>query len=167
MDLQKRNCGIEMRLVPYGAGWTDVHLNIGSDQLYFIISSGWGDQFSELLKILYHLHPQVNDQDSYNKLEYWDGICEFIDGKYKVTKIVENRDDCHEFFEDLCTINELISLSQRLSVAKKLYEGKTFTVITAETGASSATIGRVNKCLSYGTGGYRKILDRLSEKEGK
>ena len=94
MDLQKRNCGIEMRLVPYGAGWTDVHLNIGSDQLYFIISSGWGDRFSELLKILYHLHPQVNDQDSYNKLEYWDDICEFIDGKYKVTKIVENCDDC-------------------------------------------------------------------------
>lgn len=94
MDLQKRDCGINMRLVPYGAGWTDVHLNIGSDQLYFIISSGWGDQFSELLKVLYYLHPQVNDPASYQRLEYWDGICEFIGGKYKVTKIVENCNDC-------------------------------------------------------------------------
>ena len=86
---------------------------------------------------------------------------------YKAILSLENEEDCALFFEDLCTINEIVSLSQRLSVAKKLDEGKTFTVITAETGASSATIGRVNKCLSYGTGGYRKILDRLSEKEGE
>ncbi len=88
-----------------------------------------------------------------------------IDELFDAILSLQDREDCHQFFEDLCTINELISLSQRLSVAKKLDEGKTFTVITAETGASSATIGRVNKCLSYGTGGYRKIIDRLNEKE--
>ena len=80
---------------------------------------------------------------------------------YKAILSLENEEECALFFEDLCTINEIVSLSQRLSVAKKLDEGKTFSVITAETGASSATIGRVNKCLSYGTGGYRKIIDRL------
>ncbi len=89
-----------------------------------------------------------------------------VDELYEAILSLKNTEECHEFFEDLCTINEIISLSQRLSVAKKLQEGKTFTVITNETGASSATIGRVNKCLSYGTGGYRKILDRL-QKDGK
>ena len=78
---------------------------------------------------------------------------------------LKDTDECYNFFEDLCTINELTSLSQRLSVAKKLDEGKTFNVITSETGASSATIGRVNKCLSYGTGGYRKVLDRIKEEK--
>ena len=85
----------------------------------------------------------------------------YVDELYDAILSLENKEDCQAFFEDLFTINEIISLSQRLSVAKKLDEGKTFSVITAETGASSATIGRVNKCLSYGTGGYRKIIDRL------
>ncbi len=86
-----------------------------------------------------------------------------VDMLFEAILSLKDIEECHEFFEDLCTINEIISLSQRLSVAKKLQEGKTFNVITTETGASSATIGRVNKCLSYGTGGYRKILDRLQE----
>ena len=90
-----------------------------------------------------------------------------VDELFEAILSHENLQECRDFFEDLFTINELISLSQRLSVAKKLDEGKTFSVITTETGASSATIGRVNKCLSYGTGGYRKVLDRIKEKEGK
>ena len=85
---------------------------------------------------------------------------------YEAILSLKTIEDCDLFFEDLCTINEIISLSQRLSVAKKLDEGKTFSVITTETGASSATIGRVNRCLSYGTGGYRKVIDRLKAKEG-
>ena len=89
----------------------------------------------------------------------------YVDELYEAILSLENKEDCRDFFEDLFTINEIISLSQRLSVAMKLDEGKTFSVITAETGASSATIGRVNKCLSYGTGGYRKIIDRLKETE--
>lgn len=89
-----------------------------------------------------------------------------VDELFEAILSLESVDECHQFFEDLCTINEIISLSQRLSVAKKLDEGKTFTAITAETGASSATIGRVNKCLSYGTGGYRKIIDKIKSEEG-
>ncbi len=88
-----------------------------------------------------------------------------VDELFEAILSLENVEECHQFFEDLCTINEIISLSQRLSVAKKLDEGKTFTAITAETGASTATIGRVNKCLSYGTGGYRKIIDKINSKE--
>ncbi len=89
-----------------------------------------------------------------------------VDELFEAILSLESVADCHEFFEDLCTINEIISLSQRLSVAKKLDEGKTFSVITTETGASSATIGRVNKCLSYGTGGYKKVIEKLKSKEG-
>lgn len=89
-----------------------------------------------------------------------------VDELFEAVLSLENIEECHQFFEDLCTINEIISLSQRLSVAKKLDEGKTFSTITTETGASSATIGRVNKCLSYGTGGYRKVIDRIKAKEG-
>ncbi len=90
-----------------------------------------------------------------------------VDELFEAILSLQTIEDCHEFFEDLCTINEIISLSQRLSVAKKLSEGKTFSVITTETGASSATIGRVNRCLSYGTGGYKKVIENLKAKEDK
>ena len=80
---------------------------------------------------------------------------------YKAILSLENEEECALFFEDLCTINEIVSLSQRLIVAKKLDEGKTFSTITTETGASSATIGRVNRCLSYGNGGYKNIIEKL------
>lgn len=91
----------------------------------------------------------------------------YIDELYEAILSLESKDECRAFFEDLFTINEIISLSQRLSVAKKLDEGKTFSVITAETGASSATIGRVSKCFYYGTGGYKKIIEKLKEKGGE
>ncbi len=89
-----------------------------------------------------------------------------VDELFEAILSLQSVEECHEFFEDLCTINEIISLSQRLSVAKKLSEGKTFSVITTETGASSATIGRVNRCLSYGTGGYKKVIEKLNAKGG-
>ncbi len=73
-------------------------------------------------------------------------------------------DDCYNFFEDVATINELKALAQRMHVAKMLKEKKVYTEIAEETGASTATISRVNKCLNYGTGGYNLILDRLKEK---
>ena len=80
---------------------------------------------------------------------------------YEAILKIQNLEECEQFFEDLCTINEIVSLSQRLSVAKKLDEGKTFSTITTETGASSATIGRVNRCLTYGNGGYKNIIEKL------
>ena len=70
-------------------------------------------------------------------------------------------DECYRFFTDICTIKELQSLSQRLQVAKQLSEGRNYNEVCRDTGASSATICRVNKCLNYGDGGYRMVLERL------
>lgn len=75
---------------------------------------------------------------------------------------LETVEDCYEFFEDLCTINEMNSLSQRLEVAKMLDQGAIYENIVDKTGASTATISRVKRCLLYGADGYRKALDRLA-----
>ena len=74
-------------------------------------------------------------------------------------------EDCYDFFEDLCTIAELRALVQSFQVARMLDEGRIYSDIVQETGASTATISRVNKCLVYGSDGYRKMLDRLKEDE--
>ena len=72
-------------------------------------------------------------------------------------------DECYSFFEDLCTISELKSMGQRMEVAKMLNEKCVYTDIAAKTGASTATISRVNKCLNYGADGYSLVLKRLLE----
>lgn len=77
---------------------------------------------------------------------------------------LESVEDCAAFFEDICTIKELQDLSQRLSVAQMLNDGEKYQAIEEKTGASTATISRVNKCLNYGTGGYRDVLERLKDK---
>ena len=69
--------------------------------------------------------------------------------------------ECERFFTDICTIKELQALTQRLQVAKQLYEGRNSNEGYRDTGGSSATICRVNKCLNYGDGGYKTVLDRL------
>lgn len=74
---------------------------------------------------------------------------------------LENIEECYEFFEDLCTINEVVSLSQRLEVARLLDSGENYENIVTATGASTATISRVKRCLYYGADGYRKVLDKL------
>ena len=74
---------------------------------------------------------------------------------------LENREECYNFFEDVCTINELFTISQRLTVAKMLTEGKTYIEIAETTGASTATISRVNRSLTYGNDGYNIIMKRL------
>lgn len=74
-------------------------------------------------------------------------------------------DECYDFFEDLCTVNELKSISQRIVVAKMLREKKVYSEIVDETGASTATVSRVNRSLQYGCDGYDKIFDRISEEE--
>ena len=70
-------------------------------------------------------------------------------------------EECERFFTDICTIKELQALTQRLQVAKQLYEGRNYNEVYQDTGVSSATICRVNKCLNYGDGGYRTVLERL------
>lgn len=74
---------------------------------------------------------------------------------------LESREECYNFFEDVCTINELFTISQRLMVAKMLTEGKTYIEIAEKTGASTATISRVNRSLTYGNDGYNMIMKRL------
>ncbi len=74
---------------------------------------------------------------------------------------LQSMEECYAFFEDVCTINELLSLSQRYEVAKMLREKKTYLEIAEQTGASTATISRVNRSLNYGSDGYDMVFERL------
>lgn len=78
---------------------------------------------------------------------------------------LENVEECYQFFEDVCTINELISLAQRFEVARMLREKHTYTAISEKTGASTATISRVNRSLNYGNDGYDIVLNRMKNKK--
>lgn len=80
---------------------------------------------------------------------------------FKAILQLEDIEECYDFFEDLCTVQELKSLSQRIVVAKMLSEKSVYTDIVSETGASTATISRVNRSLQYGCDGYDKIFERL------
>jgi TrpR-related protein YerC/YecD len=74
---------------------------------------------------------------------------------------LESVEECYRFFDDLCTVGEIKSLAQRLEVARMLRKGYTYHQIETETGASTATISRVKRCLHYGADGYSLVLDRL------
>lgn len=80
---------------------------------------------------------------------------------YKAILTLKNDDEVAAFLEDVCTIKEVNDMSQRLAVAKMLSDGCVFSEIGRITGTSSATISRVNKCLEYGAGGYKVVIDRL------
>ncbi|MCR4945146.1 MAG: helix-turn-helix domain-containing protein [Clostridium sp.] len=86
-----------------------------------------------------------------------------MDLLFKAILKLENMEECYKFFEDVATINEIKSLAQRIHVAKLLSEKKTYTEIAEITGASTATISRVNRCVNYGSDGYNIILERLKE----
>ncbi|MBQ1940853.1 MAG: hypothetical protein II352_03055 [Selenomonadaceae bacterium] len=87
-----------------------------------------------------------------------------MDFLYRGILSLQTREECYAFFEDVCTIKELQAMAQRFRVASQLKENKNYNEIQADTGASSATISRVNKCLLYGSGGYATALERM-EKE--
>lgn len=78
---------------------------------------------------------------------------------------LETEEECWSFFEDLCTVSELRSMSQRLEVAMKLRNGEVYTDIASSTGASTATISRVSRSLSYGADGYNTVLERLEKQK--
>lgn len=82
---------------------------------------------------------------------------------YKAILALETTEQCAAFFDDICTIQELESISQRLEVANLLHQGKNYVDINKLTGASTATICRVSKCLSYGEGGYRSVIEKLEQ----
>ena len=86
-----------------------------------------------------------------------------LNSLYQAILSLKTADECHKFFEDICTIKEVQAMSQRLQVAMLLEDGKNYVEVSDETGASSATICRVNKCLMYGSGGYKIALDRMDK----
>ncbi|MBQ6456413.1 MAG: DNA-binding transcriptional regulator [Mogibacterium sp.] len=86
---------------------------------------------------------------------------------YRAVLSLKDEEECRKFFDDVATIKEALDMSARLEVARMLDEGTVFSEISRETGASSATISRVNKCLTYGEGGYKTVLDRIKKKRKK
>jgi len=86
-----------------------------------------------------------------------------IEKLYEAILLLETKEECVKFFEDVCTIKELQDMAQRLDVAWQLKKGKSYQEISKSTGASTTTISRVNRCLVYGDGGYRDILDKMAE----
>lgn len=90
---------------------------------------------------------------------------EAVDHLFDAILTLENKEECYIFFQDVCTINELLSLSQRYEVAKMLREKKTYLEIAEKTGASTATISRVNRSLNYGCDGYDMVFSRLEKND--
>lgn len=88
-----------------------------------------------------------------------------VDNLFKGILGLESVEECYNLFEDLCTMHEIQSLAQRLEVAKMLKDHRTYNEICDKTGASTATISRVNRCLNYGSEGYQLVLDRLAKQE--
>ena len=86
------------------------------------------------------------------------------DALFRAILSLENPEECYKFFEDACTVKEILDIAQRLKAAKMLDEGKNYLEVCAETGMSSATISRVSRALEYGAGGYELIIERLKSK---
>ena len=85
------------------------------------------------------------------------------DNLFNAILSLKDKKECYKFFEDICTIKEIQDIAQRLEVARLLGEGRPYNDVAKITGASTATISRVNKCITYGSGGYDLVLKRLSE----
>lgn len=90
---------------------------------------------------------------------------EAVDYLFEAILSLKNKEECYTFFEDVCTVNEILSLSQRFEVAKMLREKKTYLEISEKTGASTATISRVNRSLNYGNDGYEMVFERMKSKD--
>lgn len=91
--------------------------------------------------------------------------CKETDRLFAAILSLKSTEECYALFSDMCTVKEVQAMSQRLEVASQLASGKNYNAVSEDTGASSATISRVNRCLQYGEGGYRLVLSRLEEEE--
>lgn len=89
---------------------------------------------------------------------------ESLDRLFTVISQLEDPEQCRKFFEDICTVKELLDLAQRLDVAVLLRQGVNYQTISQQVGVSTATISRVSRCLNYGSGGYAAALEKLEEK---
>ena len=106
-------------------------------------------------------------------LQLWKGVSimnkkiktDAVDSLFDAELCLPSREECYSFFEDLCTVNELLSLSQRFEVAAMLKDGKTYLEIAEKTGASTATISRVNRSLNYGNDGYELVFGRMEKND--
>ncbi len=87
------------------------------------------------------------------------------DDLFRAVLALRSIDECYAFFEDLCTIKELADMAQRLTAARMLLEGKTYEQIVKSVEISTATISRINRCIQYGSGGYRQTIARLPHKD--
>lgn len=90
---------------------------------------------------------------------------DLTDQLFRSILLLENQEECYQFFEDICTVSELKSLAQRMEVARMLRAGHTYDDIVDKTGASTATISRVKRCLHYGADGYKFMLERLDDQK--
>ena len=90
-----------------------------------------------------------------------------VDRLFQTILNLESIEECYEYFADICTIKEVQDMAQRLDAAILLNKGLSYQKIIEQIEVSSATIGRVNKCLNYGSGGYRKAIEKLTDKESK
>lgn len=86
-----------------------------------------------------------------------------IERLFAAVLLLRNPEECHKFFEDICTIKEVQDMAQRLEAAMMLDDGAGYQAITEQVGLSTATISRVSRCLNYGAGGYRMVIDRMKE----
>ena len=91
--------------------------------------------------------------------------CESVDRLFQTFLNLETLEDCYAYFEDICTIKEILDMSQRLDTAILLSQGLSYQKIAEQVEVSSATIGRVSKCLNYGSGGYKKAIEQLALSE--
>lgn len=90
---------------------------------------------------------------------------EAVDHLFEAVLSLESKEECYAFFDDLCTVNELLSMSQRYEVAAMLKNGRTYLDIAEKTGASTATISRVNRSLNYGNDGYEMVFARVKQEK--
>ena len=90
---------------------------------------------------------------------------ETIDELFDAILSLETREECYDFFEDLCTVKEISDMAQRLEAAKLLLDGSTYEQIVKTVEISTATISRINRCIQYGTGGYRQTIEKVREKQ--
>lgn len=88
---------------------------------------------------------------------------EAVDLMFDAMQTLKTREDYYAFFEDLCTVKEVLSMAQRVEVARELLQGRTYMEVTADTGASTATISRVNRLMNYGTDGLKHALQELEQ----
>ena len=90
---------------------------------------------------------------------------ETIDALFDAILSLKTREECYDFFEDLCTVKEISDMAQRLEAAKLLLDGSTYEQIVKTVEISTATISRINRCIQYGTGGYRQTIEKVREKQ--